>query len=583
MTRDENDLMRQLYNRLLNQLTRQPKNVRQIFSAFWGGDSEHAAATLVYFPRWMSCSLLVSSLIKKNAVSKWALDSAVYMACHLARQNDAFIIPHKEIVAAATRALEGYEPPVYVDRGFVPNMLTIEGFWDKTSGGPYHTQMHTVLSGLRFTQKFWETWGYAVIWEHFEGVVELSLLRGDGRSIPSILLHVQSSFKALLRKSLLSWREKRTSYIQRKETCVRALRRQNDWYKMNVATAQIYGLEHTSYADTEDAIYVLLNSLLIPPSTPLQLSETVPVQQAAKFTHLFRIPPVLLQRITQQAFPGVRLLRIACQKAYRVISPTDVLLAEAHFVCTSKGLTECWWWAVRGGHSLVVQKYAKLVARTEGLGGGGLMETALARAAELEDVDTMNVLIKEGANVDNDDVWFCVLSGGHLEALKLLLLNGANPNLEISREGDYDYGNDTRPLIGWVDSLASGSLEQIKVLIAAGADVNAGRHPPLWSAARTGNHRLVRCLLDGGASRGLDVAVKWLSHSLKEGNVSKRQKLAYLKTVLLLTDAGAPLVPWRFWDDSSEEGQSDSDSSDSGSEESESAAPEGDESSCDEE
>ena len=65
--------------------------------------------------------------------------------------------------------------------------------------------------------------------------------------------------------------------------------------------------------------------------------------------------------------------------------------------------------------------------------------------------------------------------------------------------------------------------------------------------------------------------------------MSKRQKLAYLKTVLLLTDAGAPLVPWRFWDDSSEEGQSDSDSSDSGPEESESAASEGDESSCDEE
>jgi ankyrin repeat protein len=84
---------------------------------------------------------------------------------------------------------------------------------------------------------------------------------------------------------------------------------------------------------------------------------------------------------------------------------------------------------------------------------------------------------------------------GHPGAVKLLLERGADPHAVA-----------TSPEIGPVQPLhsaaATGRVECARLLIAAGADVNArqgGGFVPLHSAAQSGNEELSRLLLDAGA------------------------------------------------------------------------------------
>ena len=76
--------------------------------------------------------------------------------------------------------------------------------------------------------------------------------------------------------------------------------------------------------------------------------------------------------------------------------------------------------------------------------------------------------------------------------MRELINAGANVNAMT------DQGQRT-PLHTALLSGGSKNLEMVKLLIEAGADVNASNRPPLFDACREGNIEIVRALIDAGA------------------------------------------------------------------------------------
>jgi len=132
----------------------------------------------------------------------------------------------------------------------------------------------------------------------------------------------------------------------------------------------------------------------------------------------------------------------------------------------------------------------------------------------------------------------------HLEALKALIA-GAPETV--------NHASDRRstPLVAAIDS---GSLDAVKAMIEAGADVNAevqwrpgvdssNRYTPLMAAVETGNPEMVRLLIAGGAA--VDTG-QWRRHS---GNTAIHiaAKRGHLEIVKALLEGGAnPDIPGEY-------------------------------------
>lgn len=120
--------------------------------------------------------------------------------------------------------------------------------------------------------------------------------------------------------------------------------------------------------------------------------------------------------------------------------------------------------------------------------------TALMWAAG--DPKKVAVLTEHGAKVDvrtpigRTPLLIAAAYAGNAESVRLLLDKGA-------KIGDQDVTHET----ALTSAAKRGDAQMAEVLIAAGADVNAGGRPPLVWAAEEGNAECVACLLKHGAGK----------------------------------------------------------------------------------
>ena len=177
---------------------------------------------------------------------------------------------------------------------------------------------------------------------------------------------------------------------------------------------------------------------------------------------------------------------------------------------------------------------AAVNARTR---GGG---TALSWAAGNGQIRAMQLLLKAGASKESfDDAFLAALRRGHVDAMRLMLDQGANPRADEgatahmlslvprtraaqlaeilnillqrgwpvdTRSGDARTGSDQTALMS---AALNGDIALVDLLLQAGADVNlhcdcrailGGGHTALTLASYKGDGKLVQRLLDAGAA-----------------------------------------------------------------------------------
>jgi len=126
------------------------------------------------------------------------------------------------------------------------------------------------------------------------------------------------------------------------------------------------------------------------------------------------------------------------------------------------------------------------------------------------------------------------VKSGDIEAAKMLLNNGADPNI---RENDK---------YGWTALLYAQEnhyLDIVKALIAKGADANMGdnnRRTPLICASRLGNTGIVKALLAAGADVNAKDNVGWtaLNQAHQQFHESSGAE-CYTEIIHLLKQKGA--------------------------------------------
>jgi ankyrin repeat protein len=150
--------------------------------------------------------------------------------------------------------------------------------------------------------------------------------------------------------------------------------------------------------------------------------------------------------------------------------------------------------AARHGHMAVVRMLLSHGAEVDGAPGDST-GTPLAEGVEARHADIVQVLARAGATlgaVTGDSRRVPVL---HLatrrddtKMVSTLLAAGAKP-----KEWRPDFGTALH------QAAAYGAIESAKLLLAGGADVNAGSYTPLHYAASVGSAKMVKFLLERGA------------------------------------------------------------------------------------
>ena len=127
------------------------------------------------------------------------------------------------------------------------------------------------------------------------------------------------------------------------------------------------------------------------------------------------------------------------------------------------------------------KEIAKLLASKSG-------DVSLHTAAYIGDLQTVEKLIDAGANVDANEkgvtALLCAAKAGQTAVAKLLIANGADVN-----------AGEWTPL----QEAASHSKEMVELLLAKGADVNTGKWTPLHNAV-SGHYEIVELLIAKGAN-----------------------------------------------------------------------------------
>ena len=155
------------------------KLARDIFSAFWSGKSEHAVATLVYFPAWAKDLDFLKLLLEKEKVpssqpSRWAVDSALSFLHRRTERDPTFIVPYANILIHASNLFDAYVHPSCLVRPSAPNGLWLEGGDWCANTPPYDDRGREPWEGA-----WGEPWEAAWRWK-----VDSLFWRKHGHSLP---------------------------------------------------------------------------------------------------------------------------------------------------------------------------------------------------------------------------------------------------------------------------------------------------------------------------------------------------------------------------------------------------------------
>lgn len=138
---------------------------------------------------------------------------------------------------------------------------------------------------------------------------------------------------------------------------------------------------------------------------------------------------------------------------------------------------------------------------------------ALINAVNFGFLDIVKVLLENGAdpNAENSEALINAVNYGHLDIVKILLENGADPNAAFINAVKYGRLDIVKVLlekeinadikkITLLDAAYFGHFEIAKLLLENGADPNVQDSQPLINAAHYGHYEIVKLLLENGAN-----------------------------------------------------------------------------------
>lgn len=135
-------------------------------------------------------------------------------------------------------------------------------------------------------------------------------------------------------------------------------------------------------------------------------------------------------------------------------------------------------------------------------------QTPLTAAVNSSNVEAVKTLVEAGANVErclieNQTPLMVAARILNVEATKILLKAGANVNARVEHYGTSPLLFATSP--EWYSASPNRMLEEIELLLEAGADVNArniyGTSALMHAARETTNPKVVEALLKAGADK----------------------------------------------------------------------------------
>ncbi|MFC1761306.1 ankyrin repeat domain-containing protein [Planctomycetota bacterium] len=161
--------------------------------------------------------------------------------------------------------------------------------------------------------------------------------------------------------------------------------------------------------------------------------------------------------------------------------------------------------------------------------------TPLDRAEEIGQTKIVELLLKHGAEKGSPTLFGAVISDD-IEQVKRLIAEGANVN---AKWGDINTKEEEEKTASWhaedtslYYAVDSGKMESVKLLVEAGADVNAGQWPPLYMAVEENNIAMAEYLIEHGAK--IDDGSGWTA--LQEAPYANTSSLEMIK--LLITKGG---------------------------------------------
>jgi len=186
--------------------------------------------------------------------------------------------------------------------------------------------------------------------------------------------------------------------------------------------------------------------------------------------------------------------------------------------------TTALWMAARRGHREVVEFLIEKGADINASNNQGV--TPLAIAKQQKHTEIVELLQKHGAQDDSDAApeeskpaksLHEAAAEGDSQQVKALIAEGVNVN-----GGD---GRDNPPLCR---AVKAGSMDVVKLLVEAGADVNAGNWPPLCVAVDEDNVPIAKYLIEKGAN--IDIPEGWTA--LQQAPYANASSLEMIKLLI---------------------------------------------------
>ncbi|KAJ3030383.1 hypothetical protein HDV00_008963 [Rhizophlyctis rosea] len=182
--------------------------------------------------------------------------------------------------------------------------------------------------------------------------------------------------------------------------------------------------------------------------------------------------------IARLAYPAIHLVCSADKASRALITPDDVIWAEAGWRALRRGVESCWRWAAAGtGHIPILEAFVDDVS-------GETLQRTLYQAVFKGCQEIVGVVLTGNVDVHEDDDFVLRMAGekGHIEIVELLLEAGANVHASNDQAIDL--------------AAREGCIDVMKLLLGAATFGCNAMGEALTSAADKGHVEIVKLVLD---------------------------------------------------------------------------------------